>query len=143
MYGRFSREVRPDDAVDDPETFINEAATASFLRTGYAAKFGLGTRESYVDFVYLNAADQQPAEYDYSEWEMHPAQNVVLGIRSVINAKGLVVITNDWAARVPIPAISLLTVLKLKTPLFARSPKICSPRIKVPSSGLPASQPSP
>ena len=30
MYGRFSREVRPDDAVDDPETFINEAATASF-----------------------------------------------------------------------------------------------------------------
>ena len=98
MYGRFSREVRPDNAVDDPETFINEAATTSFLRTGYAAKFGLGTRESYVDFVYLNAADQQPAEYDYSEWEMHPAQNVVLGIRSVINAKGLVVITNDWAA---------------------------------------------
>lgn len=78
VYGRFMKAIAP---VTD--TIAGEYAAPSFSRKGFAAKFGLGTYNNFVDLIVLKIRD------DTSSVNIKPevtgvqgAENVVLGIKS-------------------------------------------------------------
>lgn len=78
VYGRFMKAIAP---VKD--TIAGEYSAPSFARKGFAAKFGLGTSNNFVDFIVLKIQD------DTSSVKINPidigvpgAENLVLGVKS-------------------------------------------------------------
>ena len=77
VYGRFSKAIEP---ITD--TLTQEYSIPSFNRKGFAAKFGLGTSNNYVDLILLSIHDDSLSVMNTEEAGIAPAENLVLGIKS-------------------------------------------------------------
>ena len=96
MYGRLRRQVFPLNNFNDPLTFLNESANESFLRNGYTAKIGFGTKENFVDLIYFKGYDIKPNNYNAADWIVKPQENVVFGINSSFKIAPKLILKNDW-----------------------------------------------
>ena len=77
VYGRLNK------AIDENSTQPLSFQTPTYLRTGYAAKVGYGTESNHVDVTFLNAKDDPNSLKNIPAiTELHPAENIVLGITS-------------------------------------------------------------
>ncbi|ASU32557.1 hypothetical protein [Mucilaginibacter xinganensis] len=77
VYGRLNK------AIDENSTQPLSFQTPTYLRTGYAAKFGYGTERNHIDVTFLNAKDDPNSLKNIpAATGLHPAENVVLGITS-------------------------------------------------------------
>ena len=76
IYGKFNRAIDADYA--DPDRI------ASFQRTGYSVRVGVGSRTNYVDVIMLKAADDMLSinAENAAQQRITPAENLVLGISS-------------------------------------------------------------
>ena len=77
VYGRFSKAVEP---ITD--TLTQVYSVPSFNRKGYAAKFGIGTSNNYVDLILLSIHDDSASIGSTEGTGIAPAENLVLGIKS-------------------------------------------------------------
>jgi len=78
VYGRFMKAIEP---VTD--TINGQYSQPSFARKGFAAKFGMGTYNNYVDLVVLNIRDDTTSAGSTPEKIGLPgAENLVLGIKT-------------------------------------------------------------
>lgn len=72
VVGKFNRAVNANFA--DPDR------VATFRRSGYSAKLGLGNQRSYLDLILLRVADDVQSIRADTLPQMAPAENVVLGL---------------------------------------------------------------
>lgn len=73
-YGRFATAIPQDRAV-------NQIFVPSFDRFGYGGKIGYGTADSFIDFIFFNAADrEESSNMDLRLPAALPAENMVLGV---------------------------------------------------------------
>jgi hypothetical protein len=78
VYGRFMKAIEP---VTD--TISGEYTQPSFARKGFAAKFGLGTSNNYVDLIVLKIQDDTTSvKLNPLETGFSAAENLVLGVKS-------------------------------------------------------------
>ena len=78
MYGRFKKAIEED--TNQP-TYL--ADQASYRRTGFSTKLGLGTERNHVDLIMLKAKDDiHSLKNTPSSTFMTPAENLVIGISS-------------------------------------------------------------
>ncbi len=77
VYGRFSKAIEP---ITD--TLTQNYSIPSFNRKGYAAKFGIGTSNNYVDLIVMKIRDDSSSISRTEESGITPAENLVLGIKS-------------------------------------------------------------
>ena len=78
VYGRFMKAIAP---VTD--TLAGEYSAPSFARKGFAAKFGLGTYNNYVDLILLKISDDTTSvNMDREKTGIPGAENLVLGIKT-------------------------------------------------------------
>jgi hypothetical protein len=81
MYGRFKRKINIARKVDQP--LIDSLNT--FSRKGYSVKLGVGSQNTYVDFVFLKVVDDTLSLLS-KDWvkATNPQANVAFGISSKI-----------------------------------------------------------
>jgi len=78
VYGRFMKAIEP---VTD--TLAGNYSPPSFARKGFAAKFGLGTYNNYVDLIVLKVQDDTSSvKLNPIETVVSGAENLVLGVKS-------------------------------------------------------------
>lgn len=70
--GRFDRAIPLDTTA---------ANLPAYLRTGYAGRIGYGTKENYIDLVFLKAKDKISSLDSLQSGQVAPAENAVLGLR--------------------------------------------------------------
>lgn len=99
IYGRFQKAVEQDSIVRaTPETYLGGVPNGAFARKGYAAKLGFGTERSYVDLIYMQAADDSTSLVTpLSLEELKPEKNTAVGIRHRIGSKSGVYWESDAA----------------------------------------------
>ncbi|GAB3549725.1 hypothetical protein GCM10027577_27860 [Spirosoma fluminis] len=90
IVGRFGK------AVYASDTDLNRLA--SFRRTGYSAKVGVGNTENYIDLILLRAADDGSSARPDSWGQLTPAENTVLGLSGRIRLYKKLLITLDAAS---------------------------------------------
>ncbi|HEX9956344.1 MAG TPA: hypothetical protein VGA96_03785, partial [Fibrella sp.] len=72
IVGKFNR------AID--ASYANPDQVATFLRTGYSIKLGVGNQQNYLDLIVLRVADDLFSIRTDSLTSVKPAENLVLGI---------------------------------------------------------------
>ena len=60
-----------------------EGNPLTFLRTGWAARIGVGNQQNFLDLIVLQGKDQESSLTNYAQFGLAPARNTVLGL--VIN----------------------------------------------------------
>lgn len=73
VYGKLNRAIE--------SNYANPDQVASFERTGYSLKVGLGNQRDYFDVILLKAADN-PSSIQTGNRPLKPAENLVVGISS-------------------------------------------------------------
>lgn len=89
VYGKFNRAI--DANYADPER------VATFRRTGYCAKLGLGNARNYFDVILLNVSDDARSVPSDTLGRLAPAENMVLGVSGRIQAHKKLTIELDAA----------------------------------------------
>ena len=92
LVGRFNKAVAP--SATDADQVV------AFERTGYCARIGIGTDRTYLDVIFLNAADDARSIRPDSLSYLTPAQNVVLGLSGRIRANKKLTVELDAAGSV-------------------------------------------
>ncbi len=69
IYGRLNRAVTSAEGI--PTTF---------LRTGYAARLGIGTAQNFFDLILMQGKDDETSLPDYAKYGLNPARNTVVGL---------------------------------------------------------------
>ncbi len=77
VYGRFSKAIEP---ITD--TLTQDYSIPAFNRKGFAAKFGLGTSNNYVDLILLSIHDDSSSILNAEEAGIVPAENLVIGLKT-------------------------------------------------------------
>jgi hypothetical protein len=81
MYGRFLRAVEIDTSSAPTYSYVQPA----YQRMGFAAKIGYGTETSFIDFIYLHAADDSSSlQRRPDSLNIFPEENTVFGINTRI-----------------------------------------------------------
>ncbi len=79
MYGRFQRAVEMDTASTQTYSYVQPA----YKRMGLAAKVGFGSQTSFIDFIYLHAADDSTSLMRRPDsLNIFPEENTVFGINT-------------------------------------------------------------
>jgi hypothetical protein len=73
VYGKLNRAIE--------SNYANPDQVASFERTGYSLKLGLGNQRDYFDVILLKASDN-PSSIQMGNNSLKPAENLVVGISS-------------------------------------------------------------
>jgi hypothetical protein len=73
VYGKLNRAIE--------SNYVNPDQVASFERTGYSLKVGLGNQRDYFDVILLKASDN-PSSIQAGNSPLKPAENLVVGISS-------------------------------------------------------------
>ncbi|OJW70682.1 MAG: hypothetical protein BGO59_31845 [Spirosoma sp. 48-14] len=68
FYGRMNR-----------VTFSAEGTPTTFLRTGYAARIGIGTAQNYADLILMQGHDHEQSLPAYAQYGLNPARNTAIG----------------------------------------------------------------
>ena len=77
IYGRFNK------AISETSTEPLNFQTATYKRTGYAARAGYGTERNHLDVTFLHAKDDAASlPANLLSATLQPAENIVLGINS-------------------------------------------------------------
>jgi len=78
VYGRFMKAIEP-----TKDTIAGQYSTPSFARKGFAAKFGLGKSNNYVDFIVLKVQDDATSvKINTLDIGVLAAENLVIGVKS-------------------------------------------------------------
>ena len=118
IYGRFKKDINIAHSVNVPEI----DSLQQYSRKGYAIKIGVGSKETFVDFIFLNVSDDTLSLENHNpENSISPSANTVIGINTNIkfskkflfklNGAYSVYTTDLYSMPIDIGSISMPSVL--------------------------------
>jgi hypothetical protein len=97
MYGRFQRAVQWDTSVSSQSTY--SPVQPAYERMGFAGKIGYGSQKSFIDFIYLHAADDSNSLARRPDsLSIFPQENTVFALNTHISIIDQLALEGEAAA---------------------------------------------